>query len=130
MAKQYGLGDFLKDINTGKQNLLRQDPEARKDFPPFLINRNLANFVDTILYVEELNMRPYMDKDLQYDYLIHSINKRKRFAKTPKPQKEEDIELLKRYFMVNNEKADQYYALISEDDMQEIRKQFVTGGKK
>lgn len=127
--KSYSMIDFLKDINTEKKNLLRLDPLAEKDFSPYLINRNLANFIDCIFYVSELNIRPNMDKKMQYDYLINGLKSRKRFAKTPKPQKEEDVELVQRYYNYDMKKALEAYELLSDNDLEIIRQYFVTGGK-
>lgn len=128
MAKQYNLGDFLKDINKGKENIVRMDPQAEKDFTPYLVNRNLANFIDCIFYVQELNVRPNMDKKLQYDYLINAISKRSRFAKTPKPQKEVDVELIQRHYKYDMQKALDAYELLSENDLETIRQHFEKGG--
>lgn len=126
--KNYSLGDFLKDINTEKKNICREDEQSLKEFPPYLVRRNLSNFLDCIFYVHELNKNHNMDSLMQYDYLIHGIRKRKRFAKTVKPEKENDVELIKRYYLLNHEKANDAYSLMSENDLQHIRDQFKSGG--
>lgn len=129
MAKQFSIGDYLKDINFEKKNILRQDEQAIKDFQPFLIRRNLSNFLDAILFVQELNKRPSMEKQLQYDYLLNSLRARKRFAKTHRQEKEEEIEYVKSFYGYNDERAYEALELLSKDDVDIIKTYFIKGGK-
>ena len=66
MAK---LGDFLTAINLSKKNLMEEDPLTEKEYPPFVINRSLSYFEDTVLHANEVNLRGHLDSRLQNDYL-------------------------------------------------------------
>lgn len=128
VKSKYQLGDFLKDLNKEKENLLRVDPFSKKDYAPFLVNRNLSNFIDCILFVQEVNKRPKMDKQFHYDYIINSIRPKQRFAKTNKINREDDFYALKEYYGMNNEKTKEILKLLSEEDMNEIKQQLEKGG--
>jgi histone deacetylase complex regulatory component SIN3 len=43
------LGDFLKAINITKENLLEEDSLTEKEYVPFVVNRTLSYFPDTVL---------------------------------------------------------------------------------
>ena len=52
----YELKDYLNAINHEKKNLLDTDDEMwEKKYPPFIINKCLAPFPDTIFKVNEMN---------------------------------------------------------------------------
>ena len=73
--------DFLNAINDTKVDLFT-DPQADKDYNAFLINRGLSYFPDTIFYANEMNKSDHIDKKMQFDFLMNSITKRKRFSKS------------------------------------------------
>ena len=82
------LKDWLNSINQTKENIIDIDPDLEKDYPPYIINKCLSGFVDTILFSNEMNMSPHLDKKMQYDFFINIVRKRKRFS--PWLRKRED----------------------------------------
>ena len=60
--------EFLNSINTTKKNLIT-DSDTEKEYNPFLVNRGLSNFIDTVFVANEMNQRHFMDKKMQYDFL-------------------------------------------------------------
>ena len=50
------LKDWLNSINHTKENIIDIDPDLEKDYPPYIINKCLSGFVDTILFSNEMNM--------------------------------------------------------------------------
>ena len=125
MAK---LGDFLTSINLTKNNLLADDPLAEKEYVPFVINRSLSYFVDTIGYANEMNLRGHADNRLQNDYLLHSIRKKKRFSRWIKKDNNEDIDAIKEYYSCSYRKACEIIKLLSEDQMSTIHRRLDKGG--
>jgi hypothetical protein len=61
--------DFLNDINYGKKNLMigDTDHQVEKQYLPFIVNKGLSYTMDTVLYANEMNIRPNTDKKLQFD---------------------------------------------------------------
>ena len=77
----YELKDYLKAVNQTKEPLMDGDDEEwEKKYPPFIVNKCVAPFPDTIMLVNEINQLPYVDKKLQFDFLINSLRPRKRFT--------------------------------------------------
>jgi len=109
---------------TGTEN----DELAESGYVPFLTNRSLSNFPDTILYANEMNMKHHLDSKLQFHYLINSIRPKKRFSKWAKRQDSDDFEAVKEYFKYNNTKTEQAISLLTPDQIIKIKKKLKTGG--
>ena len=62
--------DFLKAINVSKKNLIVDDI-TEAEYKPFLVNRALSYFPDTILYANEMNKNGHLDGRLQFDFFIN-----------------------------------------------------------
>jgi len=125
--------DYVSSINYSKQDLMvntGNDELAEKGYVPFVTNRSLSQFVDTILYSNEMNMRAHLDNKLQYHFLINSIRPKKRFSKWAKRQDSDDFEAVKAYFNYNNAKTEQAISLLTPDQINIIKKRLITGGHK
>ena len=77
-----------------------------------------------------MNMRHHVDNKLQYDYLINRIRPKKRFKKWDKKQDNENIEIIKEYYRCNNDKARVTHSLLSEQQLDIIKKKLNKGGVK
>ena len=99
------LKDYLYSINQSKKNILKDDKEAERKYPPFIINKCLSSFTDTILYANEMNKNPHLDKRLQYDFFINSLKPRKRFTPWLRKETLEELELVKQYYGYSHNKA-------------------------
>ena len=52
----YELKDYLKAINQTKEPLLgTEDEQWEKKYPPFIVNKCVSPFSDTIMLVNEIN---------------------------------------------------------------------------
>ena len=122
--------DFINDINYEKKNLLKDDDKGilEKEYNSFIINRGLSYFPDTVLYANEMNMRHELDKKMQNDYLLYSIRPKKRFSKWIKSKKEERFDLIKQYFNYSNQKAKEVLDIITDEQFDDIKQSFKTGG--
>jgi hypothetical protein len=127
---KYELKDWLNSINLQKNNLLDEDPTAIKQFSPYIINRCLSGFIDTVMYANEMNINSHLDSKLQYLYYLNTIRRKKRFSPWLKKDKINDIELIKQYYGYSNEKAKSALSLLNKDQINLIRKKLDTGGKK
>lgn len=127
---KYELKDWLNSINHQKNNLLDDDPTSTKQYPPYIINRCLSGFIDTVMYANEMNINSHLDNKLQYLYYLNSIRKKKRFSPWLKKDKINDLELIKQYYGYSNEKAKSALSLLNKDQISYIRKRLDVGGKK
>jgi hypothetical protein len=125
--------DYINSINFSKQDLMagtENDELAEKGYVPFVTNRSLSQFIDTVLYANEMNMRSHIDNKLQFHYLINSIRPKKRFSKWAKRQDSDHFEAVKAYFNYNNAKTEQVISLLTPDQIKIIKKRLITGGHK
>jgi len=105
-------------------------PEDEKAYNPFMINRSLSYFSDTVVIANEMNRHHHLDSRLQYQFLINIIRKRKRFSKWVKPELENDLESVKEYYGYSNEKARQVLPLLSPSQLQQLKEKVNKGGRK
>ena len=119
--------EFIKAINK-HENIMENNQLAEKDYIPFLVNRGLSYFQDTILQVNEMNRCHFLDKKLQFDYLLNNIRPRNRWSKWLKPDKIENLEIVKTYFGFGNEKAKDALEVLSDKQVEEIKNQLMEGG--
>ena len=119
--------DYIKAINSHK-DIMKDDALTEKEYTPFLVNRGLSFFQDTILQVNEMNRCHFLDKKLQFDYLLNNIRPRSRWSKWLKPDKIENLEIVKTYFGFGNEKAKDALEVLSDRQIEKIKAQFTEGG--
>ena len=105
------------------------DEYEEKKYPAYIVNKCLAPFPDTLLYVNELNRLHGLDNRLQYDFLLNSLRKRKRFAKWMKVSKIKDLDVIKEYYGYSNEKAKQALDVLTEEQIKIIKIKLTKGGK-
>ena len=121
--------DFLNAINDTKKQLITDDL-SEKQYNAFMVNRGLSYFHDTVLLANEMNRYHHLDNKLVFDFLINSIRKKKRFSKWFKPNEADVIEVVKEYYGYSNEKARQALTLLSEKQLNELKKRTHKGGRK
>ena len=121
------LFDFLNSINQTKQNLISKDPNLEKEYVPFVINKCLSYFPDTIFYANKMNQSSGLDKKMQYDYYLHSVSKRKRFSKWIKPEESKDVEVVKEVFGYSDVRAREVIDLLPMEKLRELTQK---GGQK
>jgi len=119
--------DFVNSINHTKKNLMEEDPSCESAYVPFVTNRALSYFTDTLLYSNEMNRYHHLDHRLQFDYLINSIRPRKRYSKWAKSDESEDLKMIADYYGVSIPKARQALSLLSLDQVDWIRQKFLRG---
>ena len=127
----YELKHYLKSINETKENLLdSDDPMWTKKYSPYIINKCLAPFNDTIMLVNEMNMRHHLDAKLQYDFLLNTIRSKKRYAPWVKASKLKDLEYVKEYYGYSNEKAKAALKILDNEQINTIKNSLNKGGRK
>jgi len=130
--RMYELKDYLKAINETKEPLLDSDDKTwEKKFPPFVINRCLSMFYDTIMHSNEMNGLHFLPKRMQFHYLINSIRKKKRFGgKWLSQSKLKNLDVVKEYYGYSNNKAKEILNLLSDGQIEELKMSLTKGGRK
>ena len=120
--------DFVKSINDTKENLITDD-WSEDQYNAFIVNKALSFTPDTIIYANEMNSRPHLEKVLQYQFLINIVRKKKRFSKRIKKEKIEAIDIIKEYYGYNTDKARQAVSILSKEQIDDIKSKLYKGGK-
>ena len=123
------LKDWLNSINFTKENLM-EDPDVKKDYPPYIINRCLSGNLDCIMFVNEMNINHHLDKDLQYSFYLNTLRKKKRFSPWLRKDKVTDLEIIKQYYGYSNEKASNALKILTPEQIKFIKQRLDTGGMK
>ena len=121
---------FLGSINITKENVLLDDSNGKIEeaYNPFIINKTLSYFPDTIMQSNTMNQFFDLDKKLQYEFLLNSIRKKKRFSRWIKSNIEENVDTVKQYYKVGNEKAVEILSLLNDEQITSIKKELSEGG--
>ena len=126
----YELKEYLNAINHTKEPIMDTEDEVwEKKYPPFIVNKCIAPFQDTIMLVNEMNRLHHLDKKLQFDFLLNSIRTRKRFAPWMKANKISNLEYVKEFYGYSNAKAKAALDVLSEDQLATIKRRLYKGGK-
>ena len=126
----YELKEYLNAINHSKKKLMDTEDEMwEKKYPAFIVNKCLSAFQDSLMIVNEMNMRPHLDNKLQFDFLINSIRPRKRFAQWLKASKIKDIEYVKEYYGYSHAKARSALEILTNSQLDYIKERLNRGGK-
>jgi len=127
----YELKDYLNSINFTKKDLMKSDDKDWvKKYPAFIVNKILSGFQDTVMLVNEVNRNHFLDKDMQYSFLLNSIRSKKRFSPFLRASKLKDIDLVKEYYGYSNEKAKTVLDILTKDQLKLIKEKLYKGGTK
>ena len=120
--------DYVNQILQGKKNLIVDD-QTESDYAPFLVNRSLSYHMDCLMFANEMNMRHFIDKKMQNDFLLNTVRSQKRpFAKWIKTEKSDDLECIKQIYGFSDSKAREALRLLSKDQIQQLKEQTQVGG--
>jgi len=123
--------DYLPAINHTKKNLMdSDDPMWEKKYPAFMVNKVLSGFQDTIMLSNEMNRNHFLDRDMQFQFLLNSIRSKKRFTPYVRRSKIKDIECVKEYYGYSNDKAKSALDILTKEQLKLIKESLYKGGTK
>lgn len=123
--------EFVNAINMSKKDMIRDSENptlAEKSYSPFLVNRALSYFVDTILHANEVSKFNQIDNIMQNDYYLNSIRSGKRFSKWAKPIESSDIDSIQEYYKVNYIRALEISKVLTREQIDHIKIKIIKGG--
>jgi len=127
----YELKEYLNAINFTKKNLMNSEDKIwEKKYPAFMVNKVLSGFQDTIMLVNEMNRNHFLDRDMQFQFLLNSIRSKKRFTPFLRASKIKDIECVKEYYGYSNEKAKSALDILTKEQLKLIKEKLYKGGTK
>ena len=127
----YALKEYLNAINFTKKNLMDSDDLLwQKKYPAFIVNKILSGFQDCIMLVNEMNRNHFVDKDMQFQFLLNSIRSKKRYSPFLRSSKLKDLDVIKEYYGYNNDKAKTALDILTKDEVKLIKEKLFKGGTK
>ena len=131
MSEDYSLTSYLTAINWSKKKLMDTDDESwEKKYPPYIINKGLSYFSDTVMYANEMNRLHHASKHMQFSFLINTIRNQKRFSKWLKASKIKDLDAVKTYFGYSNNRAREALSVLTKSQIDYIKEKLYKGGKR
>ena len=122
------LKDWLNSINLTKQDITIDDPQIIKKYAPFIINKCMSGHLDSVMFANEMNLQSHLAKDLQYQFYLNSIRKKKRFSPWLRKDKIKNLDVVKSYYGYSNEKAIQALKILSKEQLNYIKAKIDVGG--
>ena len=123
--------DLFKDIIPSIQQTKKVvvTAENERDYVPFVVNRSLSFHSDIVMFANQMNMLPHTDGLLQYHYLLNTVRAYRRpFQKWQKRETIENLDAVKEYFGYSNEKAKDALSILSNAQIEQIKKNLNKGG--
>lgn len=120
--------DFANAINHSKENLIVDD-WSEKQYNAWIVNKSMSYGADTVIYANEMNSRPHLDRRLQFDFLINTVRPRKRYNKWLKPETVDVLATIQEYYGYSIDKARQVLPLLSDLQLETIKNKLNKGGK-
>lgn len=123
--------DVLNAINFSKEDIFEgADTIDDKDYNPFMINRGLSYFIDTLSFASEICKYPDIPNRWQFDFYLNVVPKKKRFSKWAKKEaSSEDLELVQTYYGYSKEKALSALTILTPDQLAFIKQSQYKGGR-
>ena len=121
--------DYVNSVNHTKKDIM-ETPEDETAYNAFIVNRSLSYFSETVGFANAVNQYHHLDNRLQYQFLINTIRKRKRFSKWAKPETHNEVDVVKEYYGYSNEKAQQALSILSPSQLQKLKEKVSKGGRK
>lgn len=111
--------DYVNSVTADKKDL-SDDPLFDNEYSPFLVNKALSMYPDTVLHANIINMYPESSKLSQYKFYLYSIRPKKRFAKWPKKTTDDELTYIRRFFECNTQRAEEIRRVLSDDQIKMI----------
>lgn len=113
--------DYVNSVSYTKEDLIASGSHSENDYNPYLTNRALSYHVDAVLFSNEMNQRPFLDKRLQYDFYLNGLRKNKRYSKWLKPEVVEEISLIATFYRLSYPKAKEFVGVLTAEQLQKIK---------
>jgi len=121
-TKEPSLFDYLSDISTNK-NYIFDPNDTNKNYNAFMINRGLAQHLDTIMLANELNKRSGLSKLMHHDFLFYAVDAKKRYGKWAKADTTDFdlLDYLKEKYQINHNVALDYMSLLDKTELKQLK---------
>ena len=123
--------DYVSAINTNKNDLIRDsdNPElSERLYKPFLVNKALSYFPETLAHANIMNSMTHLDNILQNDFYLNSIRPGKRYTKWHKKEDNDVMDCIQEYYKVNYNRAQEIAKILTKAQIDLIKIKIIKGG--
>jgi hypothetical protein len=130
MSEVKSVFDFVNDIGFTKEYLYTEQTKSK--YESFIVNRAMSQHSDSIMYANEMNKYPELNKVLQHDFYFYVLSRKKRYGKWAKADKEDEavLNLIIKHYKVNRFHAKQYLELMTDENIKALKNTYEVGGLK
>jgi hypothetical protein len=120
--------DFVRSITETKQNIMEGNESS---YNQFIINKALSFHVDCVFYVHEIQLAGAVTDEVHYQFLLNSIDKKKRYGSWVKKDSiPADVDLIKEAFGYSTKDAMTALELLSDKQLLELKDKLKKGGRR
>lgn len=119
--------DTIPSLNLKHRHFLDENADAEKYYNPFIVNKAYSYNIETIFYANEMNKMHYADNKLQYDFYFYGLEKKKRFNKWLKPETINNLDSIQEYYQCSNKKAKEILGILTDAQLEQIKKRLYKG---
>lgn len=114
--------DIISSIYTKSGNVFEIDPvEAERVYNPWIVNMAMSMHDDTLYVANIVNQFHMLPKRMQYDFYYSAITPGKRYSKWVKPEKIDNLDLVKKAFNYSDAKARQALKVLTQDQIKKLK---------
>lgn len=115
--------EFVDAASYTKEDLIDQGA-SEGDYSAYLTNRALSYHSDSVLYANEMNFYRNLPGRLQFDYLRHSLRRKRRRSKWHRPEDAGRVRAVSWKMGLSVQKARQALSVMTVDDVDKILKDY------
>ena len=123
---------ILPAIMQNKSDPFETEEECDKFYEKnsYIVNKALSMHLDCVMQANMMNLFWSLPGRMKHDFFMSSLRGyKRRFAYAKAAKKPEDIQLIQENYNCNKAKALEYLNILSDNDINEIRKTRSKGGK-
>jgi hypothetical protein len=123
------LKDILNAINNTKDYTLITS-ENSSEYLPFVVNRCMSYYPETILIANQVNQYGLLPNELQFKYYVNTVSRKKRYAPWLKYKVSDDVNTIKEYYGCSTKKAKELVKHTNKEMIIEMKQSLDKGGLK
>ncbi len=93
-----------------------------KDYVPYIVNKAMSYYPDTIGVANLLNECWSMPKRAQFDVYMQAVRQKRRYTPWIKPDRSADIQIISDFYKYSRAKAEEALDILTSDQIAELKK--------
>ncbi len=120
--------DYINAINN--KTPITWSEEHETDYVPFIVNKGLGQFIESVQIANELNIRSHLSKRMQFEFAYGLVPKGKRFSKWAKGEADDTVDLIASVYGYSKRYASTIIDLFTPEQLEQLKERVCEGGRK